>query len=123
MNQSFDQNSNSNTPGTIQRLVVQGYRSVLDLEVDLGHVNVITGPNGSGKSNLFNGLRLIADAVAGRLGASLASEGGLASALWAGRRRQGSVRMNLAIRSDPFDYRLEIGLRPSSEYPLFELDP
>lgn len=37
----------------IQRLRLQQYRSVRDLTLELGPVNVMTGPNGCGKSNLY----------------------------------------------------------------------
>ena len=44
----------------------------------------VIGSNGSGKSSLYRALRLLADVAQGRVVASLAGEGGLASTLWAG---------------------------------------
>jgi AAA15 family ATPase/GTPase len=38
---------------------VKGYRSLQDIAVTLGNLNIITGPNGSGKSNLYNALHLL----------------------------------------------------------------
>ena len=42
-------------------LAVAHYRSLHDLVVPLGPLNVVTGPNGSGKSNLYRALRLLAE--------------------------------------------------------------
>ena len=42
-------------------LAIANYRSLLELAVPLGPLNVITGPNGSGKSNLYRALRLLAE--------------------------------------------------------------
>ncbi len=109
--------------GRIQRLKVEGYRSIRDLDIDFSDVNVVTGPNGCGKSNLFNAFRLLADAVKGNLAESLAREGGLESALWAGPRKKGPVELLLEVVSEPFEYTLKLGLRPCSELPLFPLDP
>jgi len=80
---------------------------------------VITGANGSGKSSLYRALRLLADCGQGRVIGSLAREGGLQSALWAGpeslaaaRRgapvqgtvRSGPVSLRLGYASDGFGY-------------------
>jgi predicted ATPase len=83
----------------------------------------MTGPNGCGKSNLFNGFRLIRAACAGTLTHSLASEGGLESALWAGGRKTGPIRLKVGIVAEPYEYVLELGVRPESEMPLVPLDP
>src|SRR6516165_7604346 len=68
----------------ITRIAVAGYRSLRDVRIALGALNVITGANGSGKSSLYRALRLLADIAQGRIIQSLAAEGGLQSTLWAG---------------------------------------
>jgi len=68
----------------ITKLAISGYRSLRDIALALGPVNVITGPNGSGKSSLYRALRLLADVAQGRIIQALAAEGGLDSTLWAG---------------------------------------
>lgn len=56
----------------ITRLCVSGYRSLRDLRLTLGRLNVVTGANGSGKSSLHHALRLLADVALG-LAATLPS--------------------------------------------------
>src|SRR5690349_17544273 len=68
----------------ITRLAISGYRSLRDVRVALGPLNVVTGANGSGKSSLYRALKLLADIAQGRIIQSLAAEGGLQSTLWAG---------------------------------------
>jgi predicted ATPase len=45
----------------ITRLAISGYRSLRDIRVPIGPLNVVTGANGSGKSSLYRGLRLLAE--------------------------------------------------------------
>src|SRR5260370_7785427 len=68
----------------ITRLAISGDRSLRDIRVILGPLNVVTGANGSGKSSLYRALNLLADIAQGRIIQSLAAEGGLQSTLWAG---------------------------------------
>ncbi len=72
-------------------LAIAGYRSLRDLRVALGPLDVVTGPNGSGKSSLYRALRLLAEVAQGRVVQSLAAEGGLPSTLWAGRVVEGEA--------------------------------
>lgn len=109
--------------GQVHSLRVEGFRSILGLEIRFGNVNVISGANGAGKSNLFNAFRIIKSAVEGRLSQAIAEQGGMQSLMWAGPRRSGPVRLKLAVSVDPFDYEIELGLRPQSEFPLFPLFP
>jgi len=96
----------------ISRLAVSGYRSVRNLVLELGPLTLITGPNGSGKSSLYRALRLLAETAQGRLVASLAAEGGLASTLWAGPERfsremiDGTMPVQGTARSAPVALRL-----------------
>jgi energy-coupling factor transporter ATP-binding protein EcfA2 len=113
----------------LNTLAVSGYRSLRDLAMPLGRLNLVTGPNGSGKSNLYRALRLLAEAAQGRVIPTLAREGGLDSTLWAGPEKfsrgvlrgehpvQGVVRKNpvslrLGFASDHFSYAIDLGLPP-----------
>jgi len=120
-------------------LAVQNYRSLLNLIVPLGPLNLITGANGSGKSNLYRSLRLLADCAQGGVINSLAREGGLESSYWAGpeklsrRMHTGEVpvqggpmnkrkRLRLGFAGEDFGYSISLGLpEPSSS--AFRLDP
>lgn len=120
-------------------LAVSGYRSLRDVTLALGRLNVVTGANGSGKSSLYRALRLLSDVAQGRAVASLAAEGGLASTLWAGPEkfsremrsgaqpvqgtvRSGPVSLKLGFASDDLGYAIDLGL-PIPSRTRFSQDP
>jgi predicted ATPase len=129
----------------ITRLAVSGYRSLRDIRLELGPLNVVTGANGSGKSSLYRSLRLLADVAQGRVTQSLAVEGGLQSTLWAGPEnfsrkmkagkeaveplvRGKPVGLKLGFAGDDYGYAIDLGLPPPPEPgnpdpSLFSLDP
>jgi len=111
----------------ITRLAISGYRSLREIKVTLGALNIVTGANGSGKSSLYRALRLLADIAQGRIIQSLAAEGGLESTLWAGPEAlsrgmkagttpvQGLVRKNpislkLGFSGKDYGYAIDLGL-------------
>lgn len=123
----------------LSTLAISNYRSLRNLVVPLGRLNVVTGANGSGKSNLYRALRLLADTAQGRVVQSLAREGGLSSTLWAGpelvsRRmkrgevpvegtpRQKVVSLRMGFASDEYGYVIDLGLPPPGRS-AFSLDP
>lgn len=118
---------------------VANYRSIRDLTMPLGRLNVITGENGSGKSNLYRALRLLAVTAKEGVIGSLAEEGGLTSTYWAGpetlspgmRRgdvpiaggpRHNALRLKLGFASDDFGYAITLGL-PEPSLSAFAHDP
>jgi predicted ATPase len=123
----------------ISRIAISGYRSLRDVRIALGRLNVVTGANGSGKSSLYRALRLLADVAQGRIVQSLAAEGGLHSTLWAGPEsfarsvkigkhpvegtvRAGRISLRLGFSGDDYGYAIDLGLpQPSSSY--FARDP
>lgn len=68
-------------------------------------------------------MHLVAEAARGHLAEALAEEGGMPSALWAGQRKKGPVRMSLTCQVDDFTYEISFGLPSSSEPTVFRLDP
>ncbi|MGV1004258.1 MAG: AAA family ATPase [Candidatus Nanopelagicales bacterium] len=102
-------------------LSISGYRSVLDVELRLAPVTVVLGGNGTGKTNLYRSLVILQAAARGRLAQEFAAEGGFGSALWAGPRKRGPVRMRLAAQWEDLRYELELGLPQGDMY--FPLDP
>lgn len=106
----------------VQRVWVRNYRSLKRVDVVPSGLTVVVGPNGSGKSNLYKALGLIAEAAHGRLAAAMLAEGGMPSALFAGERDSGPVRMTLGAQLDDYRYELELGL-PVDPCSPFKLDP
>ncbi len=123
----------------ITRLAVSGYRSLRDLRISLGRLNVVTGANGSGKSSLYRALRLLADVAQGRVIQSLAEEGGIQSTLWAGPKtiaasvKRGEHAVEGTVSRDPvalrlgfagadYGYAIDLG-HPVPGRTMFNLDP
>lgn len=111
---------------TIKAITIQGYRSIQKLHLALDAVNVVTGANGCGKSNLYKAIHLLSKAAHGELAKTLASEGGMPSVLWAGKKKniraKDPVRLTLTIQTDDFSYELVCGL-PQPSLSVFSLDP
>jgi len=107
----------------IRSLLIRGYRSVQQMLLPLSQVNVIVGPNGCGKSNLYRSLYLLASAAEGTLARTLALEGGMPSALWAGEMVKGvPKRVTLDVRFDEWKFHFACGL-PQQSLSQFHLDP
>ncbi|UXA19657.1 AAA family ATPase [Mycobacterium sp. SMC-4] len=121
----------------LETVAIRGYRSLRDIVVPLRRLTVIAGANGAGKSSLYRALRLLADCGRGEVIASLAREGGVESALWAGPESLGAARrtgiaeggprarhvsIELGYASDDFGYLIDLGL-PQNRQTAFHRDP
>ncbi len=123
----------------LSTLAIANYRSLRELVVPMGRLNVVTGANGSGKSNLYRALRLLAQTAQGGVVTALAREGGLESTLWAGpetisaRMKRGEVpiqggprtapvSLRLGFAGDEFGYAIDLGL-PTPSLSMFAHDP
>lgn len=60
----------------IQYIRIQNFRSVKDIALELGPLNIVFGPNGCGKSNIYNAIHLLTAAAEGRLSGFISEEGG-----------------------------------------------
>src|ERR1700716_3820341 len=95
----------------LNTVAIRGYRSLRDIVVPLTGLTVVTGANGTGKSSVYRSLRLLADCGRGEVIGSLAREGGLQSARWAGPvARNRPVELELGYAADDFGYIVDLGL-------------
>ena len=51
----------------IDRLKIEGFKSIRHMDLELGRLNVLIGPNGAGKSNLVSYFQMLREMVEGRL--------------------------------------------------------
>ncbi len=83
---------------SIQKLEIQGFRSLRDVSWEPGGLNIIIGPNGSGKSNLLRALGLLrSSAVLGELPQEILRQGGIAPLLWDGQAQS----LSWHVKTDP----------------------
>jgi predicted ATPase len=110
----------------IREIAVAGYRSLRAIRFPVGQLTVFVGANGVGKTNLYRALQLIQAAAAGSLARELASEGGMESALWAGKRtvnKPARIKLQVGLTAEGseqsgqhnFDYGVELGVAYSYE--------
>jgi predicted ATPase len=92
----------------INKLTVQGFRSLKDVTWEPGDLNVVIGPNASGKSNLLKLLELVSTSAQGRLAKHIQSQGGVSQVIWDGRAN----RIYTAIQcvNSPFNYTYDFSL-------------
>ena len=61
----------------LQGVRIQGFKTALDVRLELGQVNVIFGPNGAGKTNLMEALAVLGCAEQGMKLSTLWTSGAL----------------------------------------------
>lgn len=75
-------------------LSLRNYKSLRNVSVRLGPLNVLVGPNGSGKSNLLDVIQFLGDSVREDLGPALAMRGGFRRVYFRGET-QGPLRIHV----------------------------
>src|SRR3982750_2793479 len=98
----------------VRRVEIEAYRSIRKLSLPVERLNVFVGENGVGKTNLYRALELLQAAALGTLARELASEGGMHSATWSGKRKDKTparivLGVQLAAGSAHYDYRADTG--------------
>lgn len=89
----------------ITRVWAKNFRSIRELDLELGPLTVLVGPNASGKSNVMDVLRFISDALRSGLDDAIEDRGGIRSIR---RRSQGRVGdIELGIEAELEDVYLE----------------
>jgi len=115
----------------VREIHAANYRSLRSIRFPTGRLTVFVGANGVGKTNLYRALQLLQASAAGTLARELAAEGGMQSAMWAGKRRVSDPSRitfsagfgELAQEGVLYSYDVEIGVPPPGGPGAFPLEP
>ena len=102
-------------PTTLDRIEIEGFKSIRQLRLDLKPLNVLIGANGAGKSNFISIFGLLRHLIEGRLQVYVAQSGGADALLHFGHKMTSGLKLEL--RLGEFGYAVE--LAPSNAGNLF----
>jgi predicted ATPase len=102
----------------ITRLHVKNFKSLRELDLQFGSINVLVGPNMSGKSNILDVFRFLHDILLGGrsnqgLSFALSQRGGVGEILWKGGKEK-LITLSLEATGEPiqpstiYKYELQI---------------
>ncbi len=94
---------------TLDRVVIEGYKSIRECRLELRPLNVLVGPNGAGKSNFVGAFGLLGAIVRGRLQVTVAEAGGAAPMFFGDPARTERIRLRLDFGVNGYEVELGYG--------------
>ncbi len=98
-------------PKQLSRIVIRGFKSIRECDLELGDLNVIIGANGAGKSNLISFFRLVQQMLDQKLQVFSAWMGGPDAILHFGRKATPEMSFELCFGEN----RYSVILRPTQD--------
>ena len=71
----------------LSRIVLRGFKSIRECDLELKEMNVLIGPNGAGKSNFIEFFKLVQQILEGNLQRYVGLQGGPDALLHFGRKK------------------------------------
>jgi predicted ATPase len=96
----------TNHSNQITRLVLRGYKSIAECEIELGRVNMLIGANGAGKSNFIGFFRLINRILDQQLQLTVSEMGGPDALLHFGRKKTDELRAEIYFGNNGYRFTL-----------------
>ena len=90
----------------ISRLVLHGYKSIAQFDLELGRINLLIGANGAGKSNLIGFFRLITRILDQQLQIAVGLAGGPDALLHFGRKKTEALKAELYFGNNGYRFTL-----------------
>lgn len=103
---------------SLDRVEVEGFKSLREIAVSLGRINVLVGANGSGKSNFLEVFDLVGEMLNGNLRSTVARLGGSDRLLHGGSKQTAVLRIKLSFGRNGY----EAALAPSLGGGLYYLE-
>ena len=91
----------------LSKLVLKGYKSIAECDVELGSLNVLIGANGAGKSNFIGFFKLIRQILDQQLQVFIGEAGGPDAVLYFGRKNTEELSADLYFGNNGYKFRLK----------------
>jgi predicted ATPase len=88
---------------TLQRVILNGFKSIKAMDLELRSLNVLIGANGAGKSNLVSFFKMLNEMMVGRLQQYVAASGRAHSLLHFGPKVTPQMEARLEFRTENAD--------------------
>jgi len=105
----------------LEKISIQGFKSIQEQTLELGKLNVFIGGNGAGKSNLIQAFRFLREIVRGNL-STYSLERGADSLLFLGRKYSPNMVLHVEFGDPDSLNAYRIHLKPTDEDSLIVSD-
>lgn len=96
-------------PRHLDRIEIEGYKSIAACDLALRPLNVLVGPNGAGKSNFISVFGLLGAMVNGSLQLAVARGGGASTVLHGGPKQTPRLRLHTYFGANQYEAELVPG--------------
>jgi len=92
----------------IKKLKVKNYKSLKDVELELGKFNVLIGPNASGKSNLLDCLAFVSELTEDNVYKALEVRGGYERVVFGGGKEKIEISFEFVLNSKASEFFISL---------------
>ncbi len=103
----------------LRRVILKGFKSIREMDLELRSLNVLIGANGSGKSNLISFFKMLGELAGGRLQNYVATAGRAHSLLFYGPRITTQIQAHLEFEGTGGSVQYDFGLSHAAGDTLF----
>jgi len=91
----------------LHRIVIKGFKSIKECELELSNINVLIGANGAGKSNFISAFEMLQKILSRELALYTGKKGGAGTLLYNGKKVSDSMIMEFYIGENIYGFELE----------------
>lgn len=91
---------------SLDKVMIKGFKSIRDLDLEFRNLNILIGANGAGKSNLISFFKLLNEIVENRLQVHVRQKAGANSFLHYGRKKTQRIETCLDFGANAYKFKL-----------------
>jgi predicted ATPase len=90
----------------LNRIFVEGFKSIKKLDIEIDDLNVLIGPNGAGKSNFIGLFKFLREVIEARLQIYTGINGGANKLLYYGSKTTPKIHVSLDFKPNYYEFSL-----------------